>query len=63
MQTEVAGTDEQVIRTTILEGGAVCYSKTLPWPTHLEEIEDVLAFVKARHQEAIDVLTRAEQRG
>lgn len=57
VQTEVLVGDRILIRTMVLEGGAVRQTERLACPDNLESPEEVEAYVRGRHQQHVETLT------
>lgn len=55
VQTEVSGAAQVLIRTVVMEGGAVRLSETRPLPMDARDIAELRAAVEAQHKWAVGV--------
>lgn len=60
VQTEVLVRDQVVIRTLVLEGGAIRKAERLPCPEHLQTPEELEEYVRVRHEEQVAALKSNE---
>jgi hypothetical protein len=58
VQTEVGGVGALVIRTTVMEGGGIRWTQSLPCPTESGDIAVVRVAVHAQHQRVIELVKR-----
>lgn len=60
VQTEVLTRKQVVMRTLVLEGGAILRAERHPCPEHLEAPEELEAYVRQRHYESVEALKSGE---
>lgn len=60
VQTEVVGSVEMTVRSTVLEGGIVRYATKRRLPPDLKEIAVARALVEAHHQETLGKVASGE---
>ena len=58
VQTEVLGQEQLFVKCTVLESGAVRFSRSEQWPAHLRQLPDIESYVRARHDEVIQQLNQ-----
>lgn len=58
VQTEVLGQDPLTVQTTVVENGAVRFSRSEQWPAELEDLTQAASYVEARHRDVVEQLNR-----